>query len=320
MIAKTSIGRSFGSALEYGAGLKEGKENKPSQLLGASNLGARDPQGMAAEMIAVADSSRCQRPVWHTSLNWPRGEDVQKEQLLRAASEYCRQIGADPTRHQVAIYQHHDRPHIHIHIYINRVPMDGGPALDTSHNYARNVTVCQAITQQLGMSQLPGQRQSLNDHDPHKQSTREYVQQMLQTTLTNPQITTVEALGAELGEKGVASQFKHDSKGVLVGCSFRYDEMSVKGTEVGYKARQIGQQLSQNQQEQRQGQTAWDALFTGYAAAREKDRWHELTRGYQQTKHEEVKQRIAKQQKLAPATRPEIEENQQRKPKQGLGL
>ncbi len=103
MIAKTSIGKSFGSALEYGAALKEGKEKKLAELLGASNIGARDPQGMAAEMIAVADSSRCQSPVWHTSLNWPKGEEVQKEQLLRAASEYCRQIGADPTRHQVAM-------------------------------------------------------------------------------------------------------------------------------------------------------------------------------------------------------------------------
>ncbi len=315
MIAKTSIGRSFGSALEYGAGLKEGKEHKPSQLLGASNLGARDPQGMAAEMIAVADSSRCQSPVWHTSLNWPKGEEVPKEQLLRAASEYCRQMGADPTRHQVAIYQHHDRPHTHIHIYINRVPMDGGAALDTSHNYARNVKVCQAITQQLGMSKVPEQRQSLNDHDPHKQSSREYVQETLKTTLANPQVTTVEQLSEQLRLKGVESQFKHDSNGVLVGCSFRYDETAVKGTEVGHKAKQIGQQLSLNQQEQSQSQTAWDALFKGYTAASEKDRWNELAAGYQQTKQEEMKQNIAKQEKA-----PEIEEKQQRRPQQGLGL
>lgn len=315
MIAKTSIGRSFGSALEYGAGLKEGKEHKPSQLLGASNLGARDPQGIAAEMIAVADSSRCQSPVWHTSLNWPKGEEVPKEQLLRAASEYCRQMGADPTRHQVAIYQHHDRPHTHIHIYINRVPMDGGPALDTSHNYARNVKVCQAITQQLGMSKVPEQRQSLNDHDPHKQSSREYVQETLKTTLANPQVTTVEQLSERLREKGVESQFKHDSKGLLVGCSFRYDEIALKGTEVGHKAKQIDQQLGLNQQEQSQSQTAWDALFKGYTAASEKDRWNELAVGYQQTKQEEVKQDIAKQEKT-----PEIEEKQQRRPQQGLGL
>ena len=315
MIAKTSIGRSFGSALEYGAGLKEGKEHKPSQLLGASNLGARDPQGMAAEMIAVADSSRCQSPVWHTSLNWPKGEEVHKEQLLRAASEYCRQIGADPTRHQVAIYQHHDRPHTHIHIYINRVPMDGGPALDTSHNYARNVKVCQAITQQLGMSKVPEQRQSLNDHDPHKQSSREYVQETLKTTLANPQVTTVEQLSERLQEKGVESQFKHDSKGLLVGCSFRYDEIALKGTEVGHKAKQIDQQLGLNQQEQSQSQTSWDALFKGYTAASEKDRWNELAAGYQQTKQEEIKQNIAKQEKA-----PEIEEKQQRRPQQGLGI
>lgn len=315
MIAKTSIGRSFGSALEYGAGLKEGKEHKPSQLLGASNLGARDPQGMAAEMIAVADSSRCQSPVWHTSLNWPKGEEVQREQLLRAASEYCRQMGADPTRHQIAIYQHHDRPHAHIHIYINRVPMDGGPALDTSHNYARNVKICQAITQQLGMSKVPEQRQSLNDHDPHKQSSREYVQERLKTTLANPQITTVEQLSERLRENGVESQFKHDNKGLLVGCSFRYDEMALKGTEVGHKAKQIDQQLGLNQQEQSQSQTAWDALFKGYTAVSEKERWNELAAGYQQTKQEEIKQNTAKQEKT-----PEIEEKQQRRPQQGLGL
>lgn len=315
MIAKTSIGHSFGSALEYGAGLKEGKEHKPSQLLGVSNLGTRDPQGMAAEMIAVADSSRCQSPVWHTSLNWPKGEEVPKVQLLRAASEYCRQMGADPTRHQVAIYQHHDRPHTHIHIYINRVPMDGGPALNTSHNYARNVKICQTITQQLGMSKVPEQRQSLNDHDPHKKSSREYVQDTLKTTLANPQITTVEQLSERLREKGVESQFKHDSKGLLVGCSFRYDETALKGTEVGHKAKQIDQQLGLNQQEQSQSQTAWDALFKGYTAASEKDRWNELAAGYQQTKQEEMKQNIAKQEKA-----PEIEEKQQRKPQQGLGL
>jgi hypothetical protein len=193
--------------------------------------------------------------------------------------------------------------------------MDGGPALDTSHNYARNVKVCQAITEQLGMSQLPQQRQSLNDHDPHKQSTREYVQETLKTTLTNPQITTVGQLSERLREKGVESQFKHDGKGLLVGCSFRYDETAVKGTEVGHKARQIGQQLSLNQQEQNQSQTAWDALFKGYTAATEKDRWNELVSGYQQTKKEEVKQTIAKEEKT-----PQIEEKQQRKPKQGLGL
>jgi hypothetical protein len=315
MIAKTTTGKSFGPALEYGAGLKEGKENKPSQLLGASNLGARDPQGMAAEMMAVADSSRCQSPVWHTSLNWPKGENVQKNQLLRAASEYCRQMGADPTRHQVAIYQHHDRPHTHIHIYINRVPMDGGPALDTSHNYARNVKVCQAITEQLGMRKLPEQRQSLNDHNPHKQSAREYVQEAIKTTLTNPQVTTVEQLGDQLRLKGIESQFKHDSKGALVGCSFRYEQTAVKGTEVGHKAKQIGQQLTLNQQEQNQSQSAWNALFAGYTAASEKDRWNELLTGYQQTKGEGMKQPKPQQEK-----RPEIEEKHQKTPKRGLGL
>lgn len=165
------------------------------------------------------------------------------------------------------------------------------------------------------MRKLPEQRQSLNDHNPHKQTTREYVQETLKTTLANPQITTVEQLGEQLRLKGVESQFKHDSKGVLVGCSFRYEQTAVKGTEVGHKAKQIGEQLSLNQQEQNQSQRAWDALFAGYTVAREKDRWNELLTGYQQTKGEEVKQPKPQQEKS-----PEIEEKQQKTPKRGLGL
>lgn len=312
MIAKTSIGASFGSALEYGAGLKPGKEHKLSELLGASNLAARDPLNMAAEMMAVADSSRCQRPVWHTSLNWPQGEDVKREQLLRAAAEYCRQMGADPTRHQVAIYQHHDRPHTHIHIYINRVPIDGGAALDTSHNYARNVKVCQAITLQLGMSQVPQQRQSLKDHDAYKQTSREYVQAELKMALSDMSITTHEQLRLRLLERGIESQFKQDSQNRLVGCSFRYEQMAMKGSEVGHKAQQITQHLGLNQQQQQQSQQAWDALFVGYTTAKEQDQWQTLSQGYQQKKELEKQQNVPKK-----AIKPELDEKPQRKLKLG---
>lgn len=318
MIAKTTTGKSFGPALEYGAGLKEGKEKKPAQLLGSSNLVSRDPQGMAAEMVAVADGSRCKSPVWHTSLNWPTGETVERPQLLQAASEYCRQMGADPTRHQVAIYQHHDRPHTHIHIYINRVPLDGGPALDTSHNYARNVKICQAITSQLNMTPLPQQRQSLNDHDPNKQTTRQYVQKVLQATLSDRQVTDTEQLDAGLRLRGIESQFKHDSKGLLVGCSFRYGQTAVTGTEVGHKAKQIGEQLSVNVQEQNQGQAAWNALFAGYSAAKEKDEWNALLTGYGKKKAEEDKQSHQAKQQIG--EQKEQAKKPQRKPGNGLSL
>lgn len=309
MIAKTSTGPSFGGALDYGAGIKQGKVHKPAELLGASNLVARDSQGMAAEMSAVADGSRCQRPVWHTSLNWPKGETVEKRQLLKAAAEYCRRMGADPTRHQIAIYQHHDRPHTHIHIYINRVPLDGGPALDTSHNYARNVAICQAITQQLGMRPLPDQRQSLQDHHAQKQTTRQYVQEALKMALAQTEVATPEQLGERLQQQGIESQFKYSSQQVLVGCSFRYGEVAVKGTEVGYKAKQIDNGLQHNRQEQAQSQTAWDALFAGYTTAKEQDQWQELQKGYQQAKAQEKQVESTPTQKV-----PTIEQKQAKTP------
>ena len=65
--------------------------------------------------------------------------------------------------------------------------------------------------------------------------------------------------------------------------------MAVKGTEVGYKAKQIDGSLQHNRQEQTQSQAAWDALFAGYATAKGQDQWQELQKGYQQAKAQEEK-------------------------------
>ncbi|PMD91931.1 relaxase [Siphonobacter sp. BAB-5405] len=317
MIAKTSVGGSFGGALAYGAGERESvaEKPKPSQLLGASNLLSRDPAGMAREMQAVADGSRCKTPVWHTSLSWPKGQELDERKLRQAAAEYCVGIGADPRRHQVAIYQHFDKAHPHLHIYINRVPLDGGPALDTSHNYARNVKVCEQIRQKLGFAELPKERQSLRDHDLKKQSTREYVAETLRTALETTNVVSVNDLRDELEKKGVESIFKYDSQARLVGCSFRYNQVAVKGTEVGYKAAQVAGRLQRNEQAQDQSQAAWDALFSGYAAAsavKEAEKMDELLKGYSQAAAQE--QQRSQKTELAPKS-----EEIKQQPKQSRG-
>jgi hypothetical protein len=43
-----------------------------------------------------------------------RGEDQNKEQMIEVAN---------PEDHQIVVFQHHDRPHEHVHVYINRAPI-----------------------------------------------------------------------------------------------------------------------------------------------------------------------------------------------------
>ncbi len=245
MIAKTVTGSDFTGALEYGAGLRSDRTNKQSELLSVANVGSQDAHGIAEEMQAVASmSSRIQQPVWHTVLSWAPGEEVSREQKLKAAALYCELMGASLERHQVAVYEHKDKEHPHVHIYINRVPMDGGPALDTSQNYARNVKATLKIREHLGLQPLPERRHTTNDLDPGKQVTRGYVREVLTGALTDPRINSLEKLLAHLREKEIEATLKRDAKGVLVGSSFRYQEISVKGTDVGIKAKQLRDHFS----------------------------------------------------------------------------
>ncbi|WP_133271013.1 relaxase/mobilization nuclease domain-containing protein [Hymenobacter radiodurans] len=240
MIAKTVTGNDFSGALEYGAGLRSDRTNKQAELLSVANLGSQEAGGMAAEMRAVAEmSSRIQLPVWHTVLSWAPGETVSRAQKVAAAKLYCELMGASLERHQVAVFEHKDKDHPHIHIYLNRVPMDGGPALRSDQNYARNVQATRQIREQLGMKPLPKRRVTTKDVDPRKEEARGYVREQLTAALQDASIRSLDQLIARLQAQQIEVVLKRDAKGVLVGTSFRYQQTSVKGTDVGVRAQQL---------------------------------------------------------------------------------
>ena len=250
MIAKTVVGSSFEGALSYGAGQRPGRKSAEAELLGSSNLREGSPQIMAKQMEEVAsESARIQKPVWHTSLSWPPGEAVTREQKLAAAEMYCELMGAPFERHQVAIYEHHDKPHEHIHIYINRVPIDDGPALRTSNNFYKQPKVCKEICEKLGMQQLPDRQQrdqakaakAVQSIDPRKQAARTEVRSALDEILAQPSIAgqNINWLTRELQERRIGVKYTHDSKGILRGVSFSKDGLAMTGQEAGYKAAQL---------------------------------------------------------------------------------
>ena len=244
MIAKTSIGGSFAGALNYGAGEKE--QGKNATLIFKNNLVGDSPMSMAKEMESVSKFSRCSKPVWHTSLSWQIGEQPSQEQLLKATNFYCEQIGADLSRHQVAVYQHHDTAHPHIHIYLNRIPLDGSTALSDSHYKYKAKQISRAMELALDFKPILLERSSLKENRPVVSDARQKVHDCITKGLAE-RCCSVEDLSKFLKERGIASVFKHDSQSNLVGVSFRVDEIAVKGTEVGYKAKQLSSLLLANE-------------------------------------------------------------------------
>ena len=178
-------------------------------------------------------------------------EHLSTEQKLKSAERYCELLRSQLSKklpraeraaynvweqHQVAVYEHHDKDHDHIHIYRNRVPLDGGPAIQTGHNYARNLKAIKTITQELGLTPLPSQRQSFNDSRPPVQDTRQVVRAAIIEAMGDKQVQSVEQLQSRLSAQGIEAKLTRSKENKLVGVSFKQGAAAVTGQEVGFKA------------------------------------------------------------------------------------
>ena len=261
MIAKTVIGSTIGSALAYGAGeLGERSRKEKAEkvdLLATYNLSAQagdSPKlvhgAIADEMKAVVRDhpGRCQNPVWHTSLSMPTGQTLDVQTWQQAVAIYLQEVGIDAHRHQVAVFRHRDTAHDHVHIYANRVGMDGGAAIKTGWNYKANVKATRQIEQALSLTPLTkeSKRTSLNDHVAEKQVAREVVAQALKSVLQHERPTNLEELVSDLEKHRITAKIHSNSQGPN-GVSFQAEgHQAVKGTSVGYKFNQLSVLLDAN--------------------------------------------------------------------------
>lgn len=247
MIAKTTIGADFLGAICYGAGLRvNGKEIEgKSELLLTHNLVSVDPKGMAIEMQREAEFSRCKKPVWHTSLSWKPGENPTKEEMIDAANRYCEKMGANPEDHQIVVFQHHDRPHKHIHVYLNRAPMGGGKAVETSHNYARNVRVCKEISQEFDFAKVMSvQEGKLRHVTENRKEAQKFINSAIKEALRQ-KCKNPEELERQLNDKGVDCKFTVVD-GRFKYSSYSYRGVSLKGQDVGFTSKVLQNRLDKN--------------------------------------------------------------------------
>ena len=264
MIAKTTIGSTISSALAYGAGeLGERSRHQKAEkvdLLATYNLSAQPGDTpkqvhgeIADEMKAVVRDhpGRCKNPVWHTSLSLPANETLDVQAWTKAVDIYLKTVGIDTAQHQVAVFRHRDTAHDHVHIYANRIAMDGGAAVETGWNYALNVKATRQIEQELDLTPLTkeSKRTSLKDHDPGKQVAREVVAQALKNVLQRDKPTNLDELVSDLEKHRITAKIASNVNGPY-GISFQAEgHQAVKGIAAGYKFNQLAVLLEANRAE-----------------------------------------------------------------------
>ena len=111
---------------------------------------AMDQDRLKAEAGVKASGRKSAASVYSYSLAWHPDEQklLSKAEMMRAADESLRAIGAQDR--QVLIVCHRDEPHPHVHVIVNRVSSEDGRMLSTSNDHVKLSQWAQAYEQERG--------------------------------------------------------------------------------------------------------------------------------------------------------------------------
>src|SRR5688500_1432884 len=147
-------GKSFRGALRYN---QEKVAQGKGEVLDHSFLNTSE-KGIMKEVAMV----RMQRPdlkkyFYHTSINFPKDENVSNELMIKIGREYLDANGFN--QHQYIMFRHEDAGHPHFHILVNRIGYDGSVVTD-SNDYARSEKVLRDLERKYKLTQVVGSREA----------------------------------------------------------------------------------------------------------------------------------------------------------------
>ena len=141
-------GKSFRGALRYN---QEKVADGKAEVLDNSFVNTTE-RNIMKEVAMV----RMQRPdlkkyFYHTSINFPKDENVSNELMIKIGREYLDANGFN--QHQYIMFRHNDAGHPHFHILVNRIGYDGSVVSD-SNDYARSEKVLRDLEKKYNLTQV----------------------------------------------------------------------------------------------------------------------------------------------------------------------
>lgn len=230
-------GKGFRGALRYNL---EKVEKGVAEILDHSFASTSERIIMKEIQMVKVLRPNLQKYFYHTSINFPPGEDLPNEKMKQIGLDYLRANGF--TQHQYITFRHYDADHPHLHILINRIGYDGSVVTD-SNDFARSEKVLRELEKKYKLTQvLPSKeakvRAITKDELEMIRRTNEPSQKMkLQSIIRKilqdrPGITTEEFINA-LHNNKVNVLFNQASTGYVSGISYGYDGVIIKGAKLG---------------------------------------------------------------------------------------
>lgn len=227
MIAKNIKGKSFKGCVSY-------VMNDTAQLLEAEGVLAVSKQNIIRS-FAMQRSGRkeIKQPVGHIPLSFaPEDrERMTNDFMVQLAKEYMQEMGIQNT--QYIIVRHHNTNNEHLHIVYNRID-NNLKLISVNQDYKRNIKVCKKLKDKYNLTYGEGKdrvkREKLNSPDKVKY----YIYDAIKSVL--PNCKTSNDLQCNLQKLGIEVDYKFKrTSGEIEGVSFRYDNISFKGSQVDRK-------------------------------------------------------------------------------------
>lgn len=234
MIAKQAKGADFFGVLKY----NQNKVDKGEAVILDTNLSSESVVKQTKEFNIVRQQKpNLSKAVYHVSLNLPY-EDSNKlsdEKFANLARDYLEGMGFD--ENQYITYKHFDQDHSHIHIVANRVNFSGNVVSD-SHDYKRSETLIKKLEQKYNLTELVRKEESnvLSKGEIEKclrtgESPDRLVLQSIINELLKQHLTMHEFF-EKLKGKEIEVKLNKSSTGLVSGISFKYKEVTYKGSKI----------------------------------------------------------------------------------------
>jgi len=164
MKAKNTRGEDFRGVLSYVF-----QSSKQPLMVAGSLIRPDVHRGIVAELSAEFDSTLSlhvpiAKPVWHSSLSLPPGEQITAELWQQLAERYMQEMGFSDRAVWIAV-EHHDTEHRHIHIIASRIELDGR-VWHGRRDVFTSIAATQKLEREFRLTLTPGL-------DPHPQDEEE---------------------------------------------------------------------------------------------------------------------------------------------------
>lgn len=266
MIAFSNTGTGFKGAISYV--LKEHEKHLPIHkqpiLIEQNNVWGTSTE-IAKQMRFIANSnSKSSRPVLHVAFSFHKDEKLSLEKSLEAMHLALEEINFYKNKNQYLVVKHNDTDVEHYYWIINKVNLES-QNLDTSYIKNRLQVACDKVEKQLRLRPTLGRTivydpESENGYRFTKKEmprnkvfreksanildTKQFIYDELLHVLSY--LSDVKELEYALSKKGIVCKTTFNKNG-LSGVSFRYNKQAYKGSQIGFKAKEIVNAIEKNQ-------------------------------------------------------------------------